>query len=101
LVFLMEHSYFVYILASKRNGTTYVGLTNELAKRISEHKSGCADSFTKKYNVKNLVYFESYSSVQEARHRELCLKRWKRARKLELIEGMNPAWDDLSLSLSK
>ncbi len=95
----MEEGYFVYILASSRNGTIYIGVTNDLAKRVYEHKNGFIAGFTKKHDVKGLVYFENYSSIQEARHREICLKRWKRDWKIELIEGMNPLWVDLYQSL--
>ncbi|TAL29990.1 MAG: GIY-YIG nuclease family protein [Alphaproteobacteria bacterium] len=95
----MGKTYFVYILASKRNGTLYVGVTDKLAERIWQHKEGVADSFTKKNNVKILVYVESYPTPQEAIHREKCIKRWKRDWKIELIEGLNPRWDDLYDSL--
>lgn len=91
----MNQGYFVYILASKRNGTLYIGVTNDLARRIFEHKNGAAAGFTKKYKVKDLVYVESYATPAEAIHREKCLKKWKRAWKIELIEGQNPLWNDL------
>jgi putative endonuclease len=87
--------YFVYILASKRNGTIYVGVTNDLIRRVSEHKEGLVQGFTRKHDVKTLVYFENYPTPQEAIHREKCIKRWKREWKIELIEGMNPLWNDL------
>ena len=97
----MSKSYFVYILASKRNGTIYVGITNNLIKRVFEHKSGSVDGFTKKYNVKDIVYFEIYPTPEEAIHREKCIKKWKRDWKIELIERQNPLWDDLYPSLLK
>ena len=90
----------VYILASARNGTLYVGVTNDLVRRISEHKSKVVPGFTRKYNVDKLVYFEEYASILEARARERALKRWDRAWKLALIEEMNPQWRDLSDELA-
>src|ERR1700747_66656 len=91
----MSEEYFVYILASKRNGTLYVGVTNDIVERVFDHKKGTASEFIKKYGIKNLVYIETYPTPAEAIHREKCLKRWKRAWKIELIEGQNPLWDDL------
>ena len=96
----MTHSFFVYILASRRNGTLYVGVTNDLARRMSEHKSKLVPGFTRKYRVDKLVYFEEYPSILEARARERALKRWDRAWKLALIEEMNPQWRDLSEELA-
>jgi putative endonuclease len=96
----MPSSYFVYILASRRNGTLYVGVTNDLVRRIGEHKSKLVPGFTRKYRVDKLVYFEEYASVLEARARERALKRWDRAWKLALIEAMNPQWRDLSEELA-
>ena len=87
---------FVYILASKRNGTLYVGVSNDLARRISEHKAKRVPGFTQKYGVDRLVYFEVFDSVLEARAREHSLKRWRRAWKIALIERLNPDWRDLS-----
>jgi putative endonuclease len=86
---------YVYILASQRNGTLYVGVTNNLARRIGEHQSGLVPGFTRQYGVDKLVYFEGYDSILEAREREHRMKRWKRAWKLELIEKLNPDWRDL------
>jgi putative endonuclease len=88
-------SYYVYILASKRNGTLYIGITSDLIKRIYEHKNNLVDGFTKKYKIHNLVYFEETSDVQSAIKREKQLKVWKRSWKIELIEKQNPAWRDL------
>jgi putative endonuclease len=96
----MTRSFFVYILASRRNGTLYVGVTNDLARRMSEHKSKLVPGFTRKYRVDKLVYFEEYPSILEARARERALKRWDRAWKLALIEEMNPQWRDLSEELA-
>ena len=87
--------FYVYIMASKRNGTLYVGVTSDLVKRIYEHKNGLADGFTKKYGVKTLVWFEKTESSVAAITREKQIKVWKRAWKLELIEEMNPEWQDL------
>jgi len=89
-------SYYVYILASKRNGTLYVGVTNDLARRVSEHKSGLAEGFTKNYHVHILVYYEEFEDAESAISREKQLKKWNRKWKLELIEKSNPGWKDLS-----
>lgn len=86
---------FVYIMASQRNGTLYIGITSDLIRRVFEHKKGLVEGFTKRYNVKYLVYFEQYDSIVEAIKREKILKAWKRQWKLELIEKDNPEWLDL------
>ncbi|MDR1027005.1 MAG: GIY-YIG nuclease family protein [Rickettsiales bacterium] len=86
--------YFVYILASKRNGTLYIGVTNNLARRIYEHKHHIFQGFTSDYNVDKLVYYESYEDINEAIHREKRLKEWKRNWKKDLIESFNPEWKD-------
>jgi len=96
----MDGSFFVYILASKRNGTLYVGVTNNLARRMLEHKGKLVPGFTRKYGVDLLVYFEAFDSVLEARAREHSLKRWRRAWKIELIEKLNPDWRDLTDQLN-
>jgi putative endonuclease len=88
--------YFVYILASQRNGTLYVGVTNDLSRRIEAHKAKAVPGFTKQYGVDRLVHVEQYSSILEARSRERTLKKWRRTWKLELIEEDNPSWKDLS-----
>ena len=88
-------SYYVYILASKRNGTLYIGFTKDLVKRVFEHKNNLVGGFTKKYRVHNLVYFEETSDVESARLREKQIKEWKRAWKIELIEKSNPGWEYL------
>ena len=85
----------VYILASKRNGTLYIGVTNNLAARIFAHREGRGSVFTKKYGVKMLVWYETYDMVVDAIQRETSLKRWPRKWKLELIEKSNPTWADL------
>ena len=96
----MPASSFVYILASKRNGTLYVGATNDLARRLSEHKAKLVPGFTRKYDVNLLVYFEIFDSVLEARAREHSLKRWRRAWKIALIEKSNADWRDLTGEIS-
>jgi len=95
----MADQFFVYILASRRNGTLYVGVTNDLARRVAEHKAKLVPGFTRKYRVDKLVHVEEYSSILEARARERSLKRWNRAWKLGLIEKDNPAWKDLPANL--
>jgi len=82
--------YYVYILASKRNGTLYIGVTNNLLKRVYEHRNDFVDGFTKKYHVHNLVYYEVYSDIHDAINREKRMKKWKRQWKIELIEKTNP-----------
>jgi putative endonuclease len=85
----------VYILASKRNGTLYIGVTSNLIKRIWEHKNNLVKGFTERYNVHNLVWYELHDNMESAISREKMLKEWKRKWKLELIEGSNPNWNDL------
>jgi putative endonuclease len=89
-------TYYVYILASQKNGTLYIGMTNILERRIYEHKNKMVKSFTSKYDVNKLMYFEEYNSYQDAFEREYQLKKWKRAWKINLIEKDNPLWEDLS-----
>ena len=96
----MVMPFFVYILASKRNGTLYIGVTNDLVRRVSEHKAKLIPGFTRQYDVTLLVYFETFESVLEARSREHTLKRWRRAWKLKLIEELNPNWCDLTDGLN-
>ncbi len=91
----MQKTYFVYILASKRNGTLYIGVTNDLARRIWEHREGLVPGFTKKHGVKRLVYFEVFEDVQAAIARETRLKKYKREWKINLIQKDNAEWDDL------
>ena len=92
--------YYVYILASTKNGTLYIGLTNNLIKRVYEHKNDLVEGFTKKYQVHNLVYYEIFDSVYEAISREKQMKKWKRQWKINLIEKINPLWQDLYNELS-
>ena len=85
----------VYILASRRNGTLYVGVTSNLVKRVWEHKNNMVEGFTKRYGVHQLVWYEVRDNIQSAIQREKRLKEWKRKWKVELIESMNPNWGDL------
>lgn len=87
--------YFVYILASRRNGTLYVGVTNDLVRRVYEHKCDLVDGFTKHYCVHLLVYYESTNDIASAIQREKRIKKWNRAWKIELIERVNQDWKDL------
>jgi len=89
----------VYILASKRNGTLYIGVTSNLAKRTWQHRNDRAESFTKEYGVQTLVYYELHPTMLDAIRREKRLKKWNRAWKLELIEKVNPEWKDLSSTI--
>ena len=88
-------TYYVYILASKRNGTLYIGVTNNLIRRVYEHKNDLINGFAKKYKVHMLVYYEHTNDINSAIQREKRLKKWKREWKIELIETMNPDWHDL------
>jgi len=97
----MSQNYYVYILASKRNGTLYIGVTQDLLKRVDLHKKELLDVFTKKYNVKRLVYYEVYQDIKDAILREKRLKKWKRKWKIKLIEEKNPNWEDLYYKLTK
>ena len=87
--------YYVYIMASQRNGTLYTGVTSDLVKRVWQHKSGTIQSFTSKYKVNQLVYYEIHSDIREAIKREKNIQAWKRDWKLRLIEAKNPNWNDL------
>jgi putative endonuclease len=89
-------SFFVYILAGRRNGTLYIGMTDNLARRVWEHRTGAVPGFTRKYDVKLLVWYEVHDSRESAFRRERQLKKWNRAWKLSLIEKTNPTWRDLS-----
>jgi putative endonuclease len=90
-----ERGYFVYLLASKKYGTLYIGVTGDLISRIAQHKSGEIKGFTSQYNVKVLVWYQEYGAAQEAIQRETNMKRWKRDWKISLIERENPGWLDL------
>jgi putative endonuclease len=86
---------YVYIMASRRNGTLYIGVTSDLVQRVWQHREDVVDGFTKKYGCKFLVWFETHDDLQEARQREVRLKKWNRIWKLRLIEEFNPDWRDL------
>jgi len=88
-------NYYVYIMASRRNGTLYLGVTNDLIRRVYEHRNNLVDEFTKKYNIRQLVYYEETPNVVDAIQREKQLKKWK----LALIEKVNPKWNDLYKNL--
>ena len=90
----MKTSY-VYILASRKNGTLYVGVTGDIIRRVSQHRNGVISGFTKKYKVCKLVFFEQFSDIRLAIQREKQLKKWNRQWKIELIEKNNPEWIDL------
>jgi putative endonuclease len=96
----MSQTFYVYILASRYRGTLYVGVSNDIARRIGEHKSGVVKAFTQRYKVHRLVYFEAYGSILEAGARERVLKRWRREWKFDLIEKLNPDWHDLTPQLA-
>jgi len=87
--------YYVYLLASKKHGTLYLGMTNDLVRRTYEHKTKVADGFTKRYDIDKLVWFEIYDDPSTAISREKELKKWRRDWKIRLIEESNPNWDDL------
>jgi putative endonuclease len=88
-------AFYVYMLASKRNGTLYIGMTDDLVKRVWQHRNDLIPGFTKRYSVKTLVWYEAHESRETAFARERQLKKWNRVWKLELIERANPAWRDL------
>jgi len=92
-------NYFTYILASQKNGTLYIGVTNDLLKRTKEHKNKKGSVFTKKYSVNKLVYYEECGDINAAIQREKQLKNWKRTWKIKLIDEFNPEWKDLYLWL--
>lgn len=97
----MPRTYHVYILASQRNGTLYIGATNNLAARIFAHRNGNGSGFTRKYRVTRLVHIEPFTDVRDAIAREKALKKWKRGWKLRLIEESDPNWDDLFDTLNR
>ena len=97
---IMYKYYYVYILASKRNGTLYIGMTNNLVRRVWEHKNKIFKGFTNKYNVNKLVYYEIFENVNEAIGYEKRIKKWNRLWKLRIIEEKNSTWEDLSEKIS-
>ncbi len=94
-----DKQFFVYILASRKNGTLYIGVTSDIIKRVYEHKNNLAPGFTEKYRIHELVFYETFENIQEAIKREKQLKKWERRWKLELIEKKNPEWRDLYFDL--
>ncbi|MGB0631999.1 MAG: GIY-YIG nuclease family protein [Alphaproteobacteria bacterium] len=97
----MDKRYYVYILASERLGTLYVGYTSDIARRIHEHRTGASPGFTKKHNIKRLVLIETYDDPRVAQQRERTIKKWPRDWKINLIERENPNWDDLFAILNR
>lgn len=95
----MEKAGYVYIMASRRNGTLYLGVTSDLPGRVYQHRQGLVGGFTKRYGCKQLVWYQAFEDIDAARHRELQMKEWKRAWKLRVIEEMNPQWRDLYAAL--
>ena len=91
----MEKAGYVYIMANRKNGTTYTGVTSDLTKRVHEHREALVAGFTKRYGCKRLVWFEAFDDIQQARQRELQMKEWKRAWKVKRIEETNLDWIDL------
>jgi putative endonuclease len=97
---MVARSFYVYILASRIGGTLYIGVTNDLVRRVAEHRQKLAEGFTKKYEIDRLVYFEQFDGAENAIRREKQLKRWNRTWKIRLIEELNPNWDDLFLGIA-
>ena len=96
----MDRQPAVYILASKRNGTLYIGVTSNLLKRVWEHRNSLVEGFTERHGIHHLVWYELHDNMESAIQREKRLKEWKRRWKLELIESMNPDWEDLCQSIN-
>src|SRR5262245_14602736 len=95
LIFPVMRVFFVYIMAS-RSRVLYTGVTNDLARRVHEHKSGRNPGFTSRYRITRLVYFEEFDDIRDAIDREKQIKAWTRSRRVRLIEGRNPTWEDLA-----
>lgn len=96
---MQEKTYYVYILTRERNSVFYTGVTNDLMRRVFEHKNDLLGGFTKKYNVKKLVYYECFDDIGHAIQREKIIKKWKRKFKINAIENINPGWKDLCFEL--
>jgi len=92
---MRAHDYYTYILTNRRDGTLYTGVTNNLLRRVAEHRDGRADGFTRRYDLHRLVWFEHHSDIREAILREKRIKKWHRAWKIAMIEAANPDWRDL------
>ena len=97
----MNHIYYIYILTNWNHNVMYIGLTNDLNRRLFEHQNKLIDGFTKKYNVNKLVYYELFYNINDAIHREKELKKWRREKKNNLVAQLNPEWLDLSLDFSQ
>lgn len=97
---MKPNGYFVYILASKKYGTLYTGVTNNLVRRIQEHRLGKVSEFTARYKIYNLVYFEEYKDVRDALYREKQIKNWRRSWKINQINKINSEWKDLSINIA-
>ena len=95
----MSSSYYVYILASRKDGAIYIGITNDIVRRVFEHRTKAVRGFTSKYDITRLVWFEIFDDPVSAISREKELKKWKRSWKIQLIEAQNPQWDDLYESI--
>ena len=95
-MYKLLHQYYVYIITNNINGTLYIGMTNDLQRRMFEHKNKIVKGFTEKYNITQWVYYETYKYVNDAIKREKNMKKWKRQWKINLIEEENPNWEDLS-----
>jgi putative endonuclease len=95
---MLERDFYVYIAVNRHNNVMYVGVTNDLIRRMYEHRSGLISGFTKRYNIHKLVYFEYTNDSISAISREKEIKKWRREKKNRLVESMNPGWDDLSSS---
>lgn len=93
--------YYVYIMASQKNGTIYIGVTNDIIRRTYEHREGQLTGFSQKYRVKHLVHYEEFQDIRDAIQREKRLKKWNRAWKIQLIETQNPDWRDLWFGLNR
>ncbi len=98
---MKQHNFYIYILSNKKNGTLYIGMTNDLIRRVSEHKSKIIKGFTSKYNIDKLVYYEQTNSVEGAITKEKQMKKWERSWKIKRIEENNPEWRDLYTDLFK
>jgi putative endonuclease len=98
-IMMIDKQFYVYILATNNNGTFYVGVTSDLVQRMWQHKNEIVEGFTKKYDIKMLVYYEIFGDAENAIKREKRLKKWSRISKMKAIEEMNPEWNDLYESL--
>lgn len=93
---MKDHNFYVYIIANRPHGVFYTGVTNDLIRRTAEHKRGLIEGFSKKYNLKTLVFYEHHTDIEQAINREKRIKRWPREYKINIIQNMNPNWRDLS-----